>query len=177
MEKSLSRTLSYFLRHAPGEAGLHMNKQGFVKLDELVEALGSRGKGVSEKELREKIKTPGVERFEVVGEQVRALYGHSVEVDPGYESVEPPEILYHGTSRFAWDSIKKNGLQSQSRQYVHLTQTVQEAQRVGARHDKNPVILEITPPDLPDVNFYQAGPVILTEYVPPLWISLYQGEE
>ncbi len=41
------------------------------------------------------------------------------------------------------ESIMKNGLSPQSRQYVHLSKDVETAQNVGKRHDDKPYILRI----------------------------------
>lgn len=172
METRLSKTLSYLLRHGPDEAGLSMDDQGFVALEELLGVLQERGwSSLTGAELRDKIDEPEVDRFERVGSAVRATYGHSVEVDLDYPEIEPPEELYHGTSRSAWSSIQNQGIQPMNRQYVHLSRTVQEARRVGRRHDDQPVILVVHPPDSTPQPFYQAGPVVLTETVPPEWVA------
>lgn len=54
-----------------------------------------------------------------------------------------PEVLYHGTARRFLDSIREKGLLSKERQYVHLSQDIETAHRVGMRHDMKPYILKI----------------------------------
>ncbi|MGM0381429.1 MAG: RNA 2'-phosphotransferase, partial [bacterium] len=80
METDLSKTLSYFLRHAPEEGGLKLDSQGFAPLEQVLETVQSRGwEDLSEEKLREKLTASSVERFEVQGEAVRACYGHSID--------------------------------------------------------------------------------------------------
>lgn len=175
METRLSKTLSYFLRHAPGDADLEMDEQGYVSLESLLEALRDEGWDSLDREsFIQRLDDPEVERFERRGSAVRATYGHSVEVEPDYPEISPEFPLFHGTSPEAWRSIRKEGLKSRSRQYVHLSRTVPEAERVGRRHSTNPVILRIiAEPDF-EATFYRAGPVVLSEYLPPEWIELHQ---
>lgn len=59
------------------------------------------------------------------------------------EEKMPPDILYHGTARRFMSSIMENGLLSQNRQYVHLSQDIETAENVGKRHDDKPCILKI----------------------------------
>lgn len=74
--------------------------------------------------------------------KVRALYGHSVEVDLLLRKQEPPLRLVHGTALKYIDSIRNYGLKSKSRQYVHLTEDKDLAIMTGSRHGQA-VLLEI----------------------------------
>ncbi|MFB6346343.1 MAG: RNA 2'-phosphotransferase [bacterium] len=174
METGLSKTLSYFLRHNPNDGNLTVDDQGFVDLDDLLETLRQEGWDLSREELIERIDDPDVERFERVESVVRATYGHSIDVEPEYREIEPEFPLFHGTARRAWSSIKQEGIKPMNRQYVHLSRSREEALRVGRRHDNNPVILEINPSPGVTATFYEAGPVILTEHVPPDWINKHE---
>ena len=81
-------------------------------------------------------------RFEISGNRIRALHGHSVAVDLGLEAAEPPEVLYHGTATRFLNSIFREGLQPQKRQHVHLVETIEAAVKIGSRHGK-PIVLQI----------------------------------
>lgn len=70
---------------------------------------------------------------------IRANQGHSVSVDVQLKEAVPPQILYHGTAEKYVASIDRSGLIPKSRLYVHLSETVETATKVGARHGK-PVI-------------------------------------
>lgn len=170
METGLSKTLSYFLRHNPAEGNLDVDEQGFVDLEDLLTTLRENGWDMSREDFIERLDDPGVERFERMGSAVRATYGHSIEVEPEYQKIDPDFPLFHGTSRRAWESIQNEGIKPMNRQYVHLSRTRDEALRVGRRHDNNPVVLTIEPGFGGAGPFYEAGPVVLTEYVEPEWI-------
>ena len=83
-------------------------------------------------------------RFEFNSDKskVRALYGHSVDVDLLLRKQEPPLRLLHGTALKYIDSIRNYGLKSKSRQYVHLTEDKDLAIMTGSRHGQA-VLLEI----------------------------------
>lgn len=154
-----------------------MDPQGFVEVDQLVEALRNRSwPHLTVDELIEALDAPDVDRFERRDTVVRATYGHSVEVDLEYAEIRPEFPLFHGTTPEAWSSIKREGLKAMSRQYVHLSNSVEDAFRVGRRHTSDPVILQIEDgPEQKETGFYRAGPVVLTEYVPPGWIEEFDS--
>lgn len=142
---SLSKDVSYVLRHSPENLGLVMDENGWMNVDELIEALRKDEKWTSIEldDLIVMIEVADKKRHEIIGNRIRALYGHSVPLQIKKEVVEPPEYLYHGTARRFIESIKENGLLSQERQYVHLSVDEVTAIEVGKRRDEKPVILRI----------------------------------
>jgi putative RNA 2'-phosphotransferase len=76
----------------------------------------------------------------MIKQKIRASQGHSIEIDLALEPSLPPNILYHGTATRFVESILKEGLKKQQRQHVHLSEKLETATAVGARHGK-PVIL------------------------------------
>ena len=82
-------------------------------------------------------------RFEIVGNKIRALYGHTIPVKSKLQEDKIIEVLYHGTTLYAASRILKAGLKPMKRRWVHLSPTVEIAKEVGLRRTKNPVILEI----------------------------------
>ncbi len=50
------------------------------------------------------------QRYAIEGNTIRALYGHSVPVEPLTPPTEPPEKLYHGTTHVAAEFIVDEGL-------------------------------------------------------------------
>lgn len=175
METGLSKALSYFLRHNPDEGNLDVDEQGFVDVDDLLEAVRAEGWELSREAFIERLDDPDVERFERVETVVRATYGHSIEVDPEYREITPDFPLFHGTSRRAWESIREDGLKPMNRQYVHLSRTLDEAKRVGYRHSESPLILAVSsPPESLEVTFYEAGPIVLAERIPDRMIQLHE---
>lgn len=67
--------MSYILRHGPEKYGLTLDSQGFVSLAELADA-----PSVQVDHIREVAKTSQDLRFEILGEKIRARYGHFQEV-------------------------------------------------------------------------------------------------
>ena len=141
----LSKGISYALRHAPWEYELEMNEEGWVPVEQLLDALHRTEKwsNICEADLNEMIEKSEKKRYELAGGKIRAFYGHSMPMKILKEDKMPPNVLYHGTARRFVESISKNGLFPQSRQYVHLSQDIETAENVGKRHDDKPCILII----------------------------------
>eukprot|EP00587_Corethron_hystrix_P010235 CAMPEP_0113302134 /NCGR_PEP_ID=MMETSP0010_2-20120614/3071_1 /TAXON_ID=216773 ORGANISM="Corethron hystrix, Strain 308" /NCGR_SAMPLE_ID=MMETSP0010_2 /ASSEMBLY_ACC=CAM_ASM_000155 /LENGTH=139 /DNA_ID=CAMNT_0000155869 /DNA_START=96 /DNA_END=515 /DNA_ORIENTATION=+ /assembly_acc=CAM_ASM_000155 len=99
--------------------------------------------------------------------------GHSVSIDLELEPMIPPEELFHGTVDRFLDDIRSGGLNKMSRQYVHLSQDLETAAKVGQRRGK-PVILKIRSGDMcPEAyTFYKSNNGIwLTNHVPAAYIK------
>ena len=143
--EELSKEISYALRHAPWEYELEMNEEGWVPVEQLLDALHRTDKwsNICEADLHEMIEKSEKKRHELVGGKIRAFYGYSMPMKILKKDKMPPNVLYHGTARRFVESISKNGLLPQSRQYVHLSQDIETAENVGKRHDDKPCILII----------------------------------
>lgn len=129
-----SKKLSYLLRHSD-----FPDEQGWMSKEVLI-----LNYGYSEQSLRQIVSNDAKHRFEFSedGLKVRALYGHSNHVRIKWEEATPPKTLYHGTAKKNLDTILREGLKSMSRQYVHLSETIEEAINVGKRHG-DPVVIAI----------------------------------
>ena len=140
--EELSKEISYALRHAPWEYELEMNEEGWVPVEQLLDALHrtDQWSNICEADLHEMIEKSEKKRHELVGGKIRAFYGHSMPMKILKKDKMPPNVLYHGTARRFVESISKNGLLPQSRQYVHLSQDIETAENVGKRHDDKPCI-------------------------------------
>ena len=96
LAERITRSLAYMLRHQPEEFDLELDPQGWGDLDEVVQALQERlGDPVDADDVHEAIENGDRQRYEIRGDKIRALYGHSFPIDPGDPS-EPPEHLYIG---------------------------------------------------------------------------------
>lgn len=85
----------------------------------------------------------------------------------------PPHQLFHGTATRFEASIRKEGLRPGSRQYVHLSSSVEVATAVGTRHGK-PLVLRIHAEQMhrDGIVFYLSkNGVWLTESVPVEYIK------
>jgi len=108
-------------------------------------------------------------RFEIVGNRIRALYGHSVPVYLRLEEDKAVEWLYHGTTEEAAKEILEKGLKPMKRMWVHLSPTTDIATQVGRRRTSNPVLLVVSciKARKAGLKFYKASDqVYLCESVP-----------
>lgn len=136
----MSRYMSYLLRHNP--ENLKMDRHGFVDIGELLQELRERFR-IDEKFIVEIVENSERRRFEIVGNMIRALYGHTIPVELEFEEDKTVKVLYHGTTPEAASRILREGLKPMRRSWVHLSPTIEMATEVGLRRTMNPVILEI----------------------------------
>lgn len=170
MEKNLatiSKFLSFVLRHKPESIGLAMDPEGWADVDELI---AKADIPITRALLVETVEKNDKKRFALSadGQSIRANQGHSIAVDLGLKAVEPPQTLFHGTATRFLESIRAQGLRPQNRRYVHLSGNRETATKVGQRHGK-PVILTIPALTLHTQGhaFYQAeNGVWLTDAIP-----------
>lgn len=158
-----SKELAFLLRH---DTEYKFDKHGWREVSDLV-----KNHGYTKEELDDIIATDEKGRYEWNDQKtkVRARQGHSINVDVELKLMLAPEKLYHGTSSRFMESIKKSGLLPMSRQYVHLSEDIETAKKVGTRHGGKLVILEINTKDMMNdgYEFYlSANNVWLTKNVP-----------
>ena len=146
--------MSLVLRHKPEEIGLRLDENGWANVQELIDKISVKGIIISMATINTVVETNDKKRFAFNNDRtlIRASQGHSIEVELNLEEIIPPDILYHGTAIKFLESILQNGLQKQSRQYVHLSIAVETAKAVGGRHGK-PVILTINAKAMQDAGF------------------------
>ncbi len=171
-----STFLSYVLRHNPGALDLTLAPGGWADIDTLLERARAEGRALDRPLLNQVLDHGDKERFSVSadGTMIRANYGHSVAVALDVSPTRPPPHLYHGTAQQALSAIQNDGLRPQSRQYVHLSRTEDEALRVGRRHGL-PVVLIVAARDLHNAGHALYRPtdaVWLTARVPPRFLQV-----
>lgn len=169
----VSKFLSYILRHNPARFNLKIDKNGYIDVDEILKILKRRFLGFTKKELLELIRQDVKGRFEVLDNKIRATYGHSIPIELPNLAVEPPEILYHGTSKEACLRILKEGLRPMRRQFVHLSLDKQDAFSVGLRHTQKPTILKISALKayLEGIEFFKSTNIYLCRFIPKKYIE------
>lgn len=142
--KSVSKFLSYVLRHHPESIGLTLDEQGWGKVSELIVRAQAEGRELDESLIREVMSFGDKQRFILSEDKqyIRAGYGHSVDVELQLHPKMPPGQLYHGTAKPRVSSIIEEGIKPGSRNFVHLSATRDEAKKVGSRHGP-PVILTV----------------------------------
>lgn len=164
-----SHDLSYLLRHDKTYA---FETGGWRSVENLV-----REQGFTFEQLCDLVANDDKGRFEFNEDKtmIRALYGHSVQVDMDYSCCTPPEILYHGTSMNADVSILDNGLIPRSRNYVHLTNDNDAALETGSRHGA-PVTIRVKALEMFNAGYEFYNPtkgIWLVREVPKKFIDSY----
>jgi putative RNA 2'-phosphotransferase len=173
--KSISKFLSLVLRHNPAQIGLVLDENGWASVNELIEKINAKGNNVDIDLLNEIVNTNDKKRFAFNDDKtkIRASQGHSIEIDLDLQPSLPPDVLYHGTANRFVESILKEGLTKQQRQHVHLSEKLETATAVGARHGK-PVILIVDAKQMQEDGFlfYQSeNNVWLTDNVEVKYIT------
>ena len=170
----VSKYLSKHLRHQPERLGLKLKPGGWVSVEELLSACRKHKFPISRAELEQVVAKSDKQRFsfDSTGTLIRANQGHSVAVDLQLQPVVPPDVLYHGTGHRAVELILQIGLSKMSRHHVHLSQDMQTASTVGARHGR-PVVFAIDAAAMHKAGFTfycSANKVWLVEQVPPEYL-------
>ncbi|MBP5709576.1 MAG: RNA 2'-phosphotransferase [Bacteroidales bacterium] len=160
------KKLSYLLRHDTHYA---FDEHGWREVSDLV-----ANHGYSLEELCEIVETNNKKRYEFSEDMtlIRARQGHSIPVDVELPEAIPPDILYHGTAKHFVESIREQGIQRMCRLYVHLSDTIDSALKVGERHG-SPVVLEINARRMSEegVRFFRSrNGVWLTAFVDARYI-------
>lgn len=175
----LSKLLSGLLRHYPWEAGLRINSEGWVNIDELIRGIKTRWRNrelyrwVTKEHIIAIAELDPKGRFEIRDNMIRARYGHSIDVRIRYPLEYPSIQLYHGTSTDKLAKILIEGLKPMRRKYVHLTTSIENAVETGKRHGK-PVVLIIDIECLKEqkIPVYRAAKIIyLAPRIPPQCIK------
>lgn len=161
-----SKRLAYLLRHSDLP-----DRNGWVRVGVLLNEMS-----ITLPMLQDIVAKDTKGRFEFSENEssVRALYGHSIDVDLELEHTTPPMVLYHGTAEKYLENIIKDGLKPRKRNYVHLSETIDMAMQVGARHGK-PIVLSIDTEAMISAGdkFYKAhNGVWLTGDIPPKFLNI-----
>jgi putative RNA 2'-phosphotransferase len=170
-----SKFLSLVLRHEPEQVGLKLDSAGWVRVNELLQAVNRHGVPLTLEHLQHIVATSDKKRFAFShdGERIRASQGHSVDVNLQYVPQTPPELLYHGTAARFLDAIRQQGLLRMERHHVHLSAEMKVTLQVGARRGK-PVLLTIRAGEMHragNVFYLSANGVWLVDHVPPQFIE------
>ena len=162
-----SKRLAYLLRHS-----CLPDHNGWVSTSVLIQEYNFTARGELDRIVLED--TKGRFEFSEDKSSVRALYGHSIDVDLELIPSSPPTILYHGTADKYIEGITKEGLKPRKRNYVHLSETTDMAQQVGARHGV-PIVLSVDAKSMVEdgYKFYKAQRCVwLVNNVPSKYIKV-----
>ncbi len=173
---ALSKLMTALLRHIPWEAGLKLDSEGWIKIDDLIRGIREvwRNKHLYQWVTRDHILAIAAldpkGRFEIRDNYIRACYGHSIKADLKYKEDTKVKILYHGTTEEAWAKIRYEGLKPGRRLWVHLSGNINDAYEVARRHGSRIVILLIDIECLRrrGIKIFKASKSVwVVKYVPP----------
>lgn len=178
--KSLSKRISFVLRHKPESIGIVLDENGYADIAGLIEKFNNNGEKIDVAVLTAIVDGDAKNRYSFNADKtkIRANYGHSFHVNLAINPSSPPETLYHGTSINYVNGIREGGIQRRSRNYVHLSCNEEVARSVGVRHGE-PIILKVAAKKMEKDGhvFFHSGTVWLTEYVPPKYIEFLNEEK
>lgn len=95
--RELSRAISHALRHEPWLYELELDDEGWASVEALIAALrrsGHKWEKVSRSEIEEMMGKSDKKRFELAGDHIRALYGHSLSGELKRMQAKPPAMLF-----------------------------------------------------------------------------------
>ena len=175
-----SRYIALILRHKPETIDIKLDEHGWTRVDELIKGV-SKTHPLTMEMLEKIVEIDDKQRFAFNEDKtlIRANQGHSVSVDVQLKEAVPPKILYHGTAEKYVASIDQVGLIPKTRLYVHLSETVETAIKVGARHGK-PVIYVVNAEKMSDDGFkfyLSVNGVWLTKAVPIEYLEKNQSNK
>lgn len=173
--KSISKFLSFVLRHSPETIGLKLDENGWADVEELISKCYQDENSLNAALLEYVVENNDKKRFTFNEDKtkIRASQGHSISVELNLNETEPSEYLYHGTVAKFLENIRKEGLQKMSRQHVHLSKDKETAVKVGSRRGV-PQILTIRSGAMHNDGFkfyLSENDVWLTDEVPVKYIE------
>ena len=169
-----SKYISLILRHKPETIGITLDEHGWANVDELIKRV-NKTHPLTMDVLEEIVRTDEKRRYSFNEDKtrIRANQGHSISIDVELEQVQPPRYLYHGTGEKFVSFIDAQGLIPKSRLYVHLSEDIETAIKVGTRHGK-PVVYRVLAERMADAGFIfykSVNDVWLTEAVPVEYLN------
>ncbi|XP_063701485.1 tRNA 2'-phosphotransferase 1 [Culicoides brevitarsis] len=168
-DTSISKALSFLLRHGALKAGLPMQSDGFVDVNSILGHPEMQRRGVQLVDLQRIVKNDQKKRFTMEGNRIRANQGHSMKEVSDLELTKLDKIdfdVVHGTYFRYWEAIRSEGLKKMQRNFIHFASTAVFKDAVsGFRSDSEILIFVDTTKAMQDgIEFYRsANGVVLTE--------------
>lgn len=181
---TLGRLMAGILRHFPEKFDLDMDINGWVNIDDMIDALRKR-----RQDLRRWLRPWHIEaiaetddkgRYQVRGDAVRATYAHSVEIELDLPSDDIPDALFYPCAEDESELLLEQGIKPGDRRHVHLSKTIANAGEAGRVHHKRPLILEVdcVRAQADGFQFFHAGTTVyLSEGVEGRYVSLVEDAE
>jgi putative RNA 2'-phosphotransferase len=179
--EKLGRTMAGILRH--GKYDLDMDDQGFVDMRDIVaitKAKYPKMKWLRTHHVEAMAETDPKGRYQISGADVRATYGHTIELNLRLPIDDIPDLLYYPTTEDECALLLENGIFPTDRNMVHLSLSYRDAVRAGSVRDPNPVILAIDTVGCIDAGIEigrAAKTVFLCDQVPPEFLFTADPDE
>jgi putative RNA 2'-phosphotransferase len=167
--QTLAKFIAYILERRPDEFGLVTDKEGFVKIKELLKAITEEKewKYVRRFHLDEILYSLPSPPFEIFDNQIRAKCRNYL---PEARLIkDPPKLLFTCIRKRGYPSVLDKGISPAGYHHVILSSDRKLAERIGKRADQEPVILTVHVQKSVEngVRFYQAGEsLFLSESIP-----------
>ncbi len=168
--KQLAKFLNYVLSRRPDEFGLVTDKEGFVKIKELIKAtIEEEGlKYVRRSHINEIMITLPNHGLEVAENLIRAI--NREHLPKQSFALDPPKLLYTCVREKAYPYVLDKGIMPTGFSKVILSSNRDLAQRMGRRSDTAAVLLtvQVNQSEVKGVVFFTAGEsLFLADYIPP----------
>ena len=177
----MGRTMAAILRHGKYEPD--MDDQGFVDMRDIVAIVRERNprmKWLRPHHLEAMVETDPKGRYQISGSEVRATYGHTIELSLRLPVDNIPETLYYPVSEEECEAILEEGLFPTDRALVHLSRSFKDAVKAGSMRLDEPIILAIDTVGCIDAGIEigrAAKTVFLCDQVPSEFISVVEEDE
>ncbi len=167
--EQLAKFLSYILERRPDEFGLILDQDGYVKIKELLKAVGEvegwryARRGAIE-EVRVTLPNPPIEMDD---HRIRAK--NRDRLPKQGLATDLPKLLYTCVRRKAHRVVLEKGIFPQGYPQVILSSNQKMAERMGRRADSSPILLTVQTRASADagVVFHQAGETLfLADFIP-----------
>jgi putative RNA 2'-phosphotransferase len=144
--KKLSSLMVGILRHFPQNFDLEIDKNGWIEIDKMAEAIKNKVEGfywVRRKHIEAVATTDEKGRYQIKDGKIRATYAHTIDVDLSDLPDADVDELYYPVTEEELEIVLEQGLLPVDRNKVHLSGSMEKATEAGKRRCENPVILKI----------------------------------
>ena len=167
--KQLAKFFNYVLGRRPDEFGLVTDKEGYVKIKELIKATNEEEglKYVRRSHINEIMITLPNHEFEVVDKLIRAQ--NREHLPKSSVALDPPKLLFTCVRKKAYPYVLDRGIKPTGFSKIILSSNRNLAERIGRRSDHAEVMLTVQVSQSEDkgVIFVQAGEsLFLADYIP-----------
>ena len=168
-----SKFLVYILGRKPDEFGLVPDKDGFVKIKELLKAINEEDgwRHIRKATINELAITLPHPAVDIKDNLIRAVSRDNI---PKPKQIEqPPGLMYTCIRQRAYPHALEKGITPMGQPHIILSANKAFAERMGKRIDQKPVVLTVHVNNAikQQVRFLNYGSLFLTDFLPPSTFS------